>query len=94
MEAILMSGRERKRLVVMAQVRAGKLRLRAAAEGTRRGVLAARRPRAVVRRRSGADVWHDTQRTSLYVASAAVPTTEIEPGQQTLTDASVAWQTP
>lgn len=32
MEAILMSGRERKRLVVMAQVRAGKLRLRAAAE--------------------------------------------------------------
>jgi transposase len=32
MEAILMSGRERKRLVVMAQVRSGKMRLRAAAE--------------------------------------------------------------
>jgi transposase len=32
MEVILMSGRERKRLVVMAQVRAGKLRLRTAAE--------------------------------------------------------------
>jgi transposase len=32
MEAILMSGRERKRLVVLAQVRAGKVRLRAAAD--------------------------------------------------------------
>lgn len=32
MEAISMSGRERKRLVVMAQVRAGKLRLRAASD--------------------------------------------------------------
>jgi len=32
MEAILMSGRERKRLVVLSQVRAGKLRLRAASE--------------------------------------------------------------
>jgi transposase len=32
MEAILMSGRERKRLVVLSQVRAGKVRLRAAAE--------------------------------------------------------------
>ncbi len=32
MEAILMSGRERKRLVVISQVRAGKVRLRAASE--------------------------------------------------------------
>lgn len=32
METILMSGRERKRLVVLAQVRSGKLRLRVAAE--------------------------------------------------------------
>ncbi len=32
MEAILMSGRERKRLVVLSQVRSGKLRLRAASE--------------------------------------------------------------
>ena len=32
MEAISMSGRERKRLLAMAQVRAGKMRLRAAAE--------------------------------------------------------------
>lgn len=32
MEAILMSGRERKRLVMMSQVRSGKMRLRAAAE--------------------------------------------------------------
>jgi|GEM_PF-4121645 len=32
MEAILMSGRERKRLVVMAQVRLGKVKLRAAGD--------------------------------------------------------------